>query len=114
MPSRAISRRYQHTFVHLVALLTVGVATSSSVGAHAHPRFSQADTQIDVGTRLVATRSVMLEQAELMKGSKVNVTNVRRDGDGRASVDVELADGYVVKKVALATIRFFFRVIGSE
>lgn len=70
-----------------------------------------ADEEIAVGTELEATEGVQLGRAEIAKGSKVSVTKIDgRQGDP-SSVDLALADGQVVKKVAMGTIRSYFRVV---
>lgn len=72
---------------------------------------SAADDEIAVGTELEATDVVQIGRAEIAKGSKVSVTKLEgRQGDP-STVDLALADGQVVKKVGMGTIRSYFRVI---
>ena len=62
----------------------------------------------------MATEDLQLSKAGIAKGSKVSVTKLLvRQGD-LLSVDVALADGHVVKKVAITTIHTFFRVVNDR
>jgi hypothetical protein len=82
--------------------------------AAADQRTSSILDEIAVGTQLLATEDVQLSRAGITKGSKVSVTKLLlRQGD-LSSVDVVLADGHVVKKVAIGTIRTFFRVLNDR
>jgi hypothetical protein len=89
----------------LCAVPALGVLSGSSP-----VQAEEASADIAVGTQLVATRNVQLHQAEIVKGSKVSVTNLARRMGQIESVDVELADGHVVPKVGMITIRSAFRV----
>ena len=73
-----------------------------------------ADTEISVGTLLQALDDVQVSRAEIAKGSKVSVTKLlTRQGDV-SGVDIALSDGQVIKKVAIGTIRSFFRVVNDS
>lgn len=74
------------------------------------PTNAEVDEGLDVGTRLVALDSVTVSQAEIAKGTTVNVTKLLRRQGRLAGVDVELADGHVAR-VPIATVRSSFRVI---
>ncbi len=89
------------------ALPAVLVAGESVALAH-------EEGDLDVGTQLVAVTDVTLHRAEIMKGSKVRVTKVAIQGGRVASVDVELADGHVVQKVAVTKIRTAFRIDSDD
>ena len=94
-------------------LVAVGACLSVSAIAvtwTAEARAEESDCDLDVGTELVATETVRLHRAEISKGSRVTVTKVTRDRGQLSSVDLELADGHVVPKVAIATVRDSFRV----
>jgi hypothetical protein len=89
------------------AAVLLGVLLAVAVPGEARADGSSKD--LVVGAQLVAVDNVTLHRAEIAKGSKVSIAQVMvREGrvDGAA---VELADGHIVK-VALATIRNFFRV----
>lgn len=66
--------------------------------------------EIAVGTQLVALDDVNLRNAALSKGARVNVTKVVVDQGRIATVDVELADGHVLRRVAIDAIRKAFAV----
>ena len=53
---------------------------------------------------------MQLHKAEIAKGSKVSVTKLDKREGHVASVDVELADGHIVPRVQMGTIRSLFRV----
>lgn len=98
-------------FIRLVVVLAAlsGAAAITSVGplcsvAHAD------DSEIDVGTELLAVKDVQLHKAVIGKGSKVSVFRLQRRKGALESVDVQLADGHVVPQVAVALIRSVFRV----
>jgi len=95
----------------LVVGLFVAFAAPSVHAAGDTPKEPAAiDEQIAVGTELVATSDVTLRRAVIVKGSRVSVTKLSRRGGHLASVDVELPDGYVLQRVAITTVRAFFRV----
>lgn len=71
---------------------------------------ARTSAEISVGAQLEALQDVTLGQAELVKGSKVNVVKVLHRKGNLASIDVELADGHVARAPA-TTIRTFFRLI---
>lgn len=71
---------------------------------------SDSGREIDVGTRLVATNDVKLRDVSLSKGARVVVRGLEQKGGRIASVDVELADGKVLKHVDAGTIRKAFVV----
>lgn len=70
--------------------------------------------ELTVGTLLLATDDIQLSRAGIMKGSKVSVTKLLHRQGEVDSVDVLLADGHVVKKVAIGTIRTFFRIVSDR
>lgn len=67
-----------------------------------------------VGTELMAMDDIRLARADIAKGAKVSIAKVLLRQGRLASVDVILADGHVIKKVALTTIRDFFRVVSDR
>jgi hypothetical protein len=69
---------------------------------------------ITVGAELMAMDDIRLARAEIAKGAKVSVAKILRRQGQLASVDVVLADGHVIKKVALTTIRDFFRIVSDR
>jgi hypothetical protein len=90
-----------------IAAIPAPVSADQESGARA-----EAQAEIAVGTRLEALDTVTVARAEIAKGSKVNVTKLLRRQGRVASVDVELADGQIAR-VAIATVRSFFRVLGD-
>jgi hypothetical protein len=66
--------------------------------------------EIAVGVQLVAVDDVNLRDAALSKGARVHVTKVVVSQGRVSSVDVELADGHVLRRVAIDTIRKAFAV----
>jgi|SRR5688572_14363830 hypothetical protein len=69
---------------------------------------------IVVGAELMATDDIRLARADIAKGAKVSITKLLVRQGQIASVELALADGHVVKKVALATIRDFFRIVSEK
>jgi len=96
-----------------VVALTVG-ALFASVGAPGSSYFNEARAEVSdvtVGTALLAVSDVTVKRAAIRKGSRVVVTGVR-DSHGRTLVDLELADGHVLRRVMMSSIRDSFRVVG--
>lgn len=77
------------------------------------PASSQAP-EIGIGTALVATADVNLQKASLAKGARVHVRKVGMQKGRLTTVDVELADGYVLKRVAIDAILKSFVVATDE
>jgi hypothetical protein len=69
---------------------------------------------LTVGTELMAMDDIRLARADIAKGAKVSITKLLVRKGSVASVDVALADGHVVKKVALTTIRDFFKIVSER
>ena len=69
---------------------------------------------LTVGTELMAMDDIRLARADISKGAKVSISKLLVRQGRIASVDVVLADGHVVKKVALTTIRDFFRIVSDR
>lgn len=98
--------------------IAFGLAMAFTLGCpllHADPQEpmnaeAEGDEGLDVGTRLVALDSVMVSQAEIARGTTVNVTRLLHRQGRLAGVDVELADGHVAR-VPIATVRSSFRVL---
>ena len=65
---------------------------------------------IAVGTELEATTDVTLHRAEIVKGSKVSVTQVLGHSGQVEGLSVALADGHVVK-VTMSQVHTYFRVV---
>jgi hypothetical protein len=74
-------------------------------------RSAHADEDVAVGTALLALKDVRLQAAAIKKGSTVTVRGVVRTEQGRTLLDVELADGHVLRGVQLSSIRSAFRVV---
>lgn len=92
----------------LGVLFAVGAPATLTTGEGVGLAF--ADSPIAVGDRLEAVSNVSLDRAEIRKGSRVNVTRVAEQ-QGAMVVDLELADGYIVKNLSLAQVRTSFRVV---
>jgi hypothetical protein len=76
----------------------------------AAPSLARADeAPLAPGMELEAIQSVTLHQAEIAKGSKVAVTDVVKHEGKIDGVKIDLGDGHIVK-VALATVRNFFKI----
>ena len=71
---------------------------------------AESAREIDVGTKLVATNDVKLRDVSLSKGARVVVRGLEQKGGRVATVDVELADGKVLKHIDAGTIRKSFAV----
>ena len=71
---------------------------------------ARADGDIRVGAELMAIGAVSLDEAKLVRGSKVSISG-KTVASGKVFLDVALADGHVVKSVPMAEIRKNFRVV---
>ena len=97
----------------VVVVLVLG--SSAAALAEAAPASDEAGDvemarDIDVGSRLVATADVQLRDVALSKGSRVVVRKIEQRKGRTASVDVELADGHVLRHIDMDTIRKSFAV----
>jgi hypothetical protein len=103
-------------FLWLAALLVLGSSTAARAAEFGAPNSrpladdSESARNVEVGTRLVATGDVKLRDVTLSKGAKVTVRKVEEKQGRVASVDVELADGQVLRHIDAATIRRSFTV----
>ena len=88
----------------LVATSSVARAETNDTPSADEPR------ELGVGMRLVATEDVTLRDAALSKGARIQVTGVGLQKGRVATVDVELADGHVLKRIAVSAIRKAFVV----
>lgn len=100
----------------VVVVLALSCSTSAFATGFGEPNLipvsddSESAREIDVGTRLVATNDVKLRDVSLSKGARVTVRGLDQKGGRVASVDVELADGQVLKHIDAGTIRKSFAV----
>lgn len=101
--------------VALLAVTAAGAGTAQAAVTDADQgRVGVVETDLEVGAQLEAIGKVRIGGATLAKGSKVGVFALsRRDGQVER-VDVQLADGYVVRDVAVSTIRKRFRQIARD
>jgi hypothetical protein len=108
MVRRIVRVRRIHRLVFAVALTVIAPAASMMV----NQGIALADDgdDIAVGTALQATSDVTLHQAEIAKGSRVNVTKLLTRSGRLDGVSVALADGHVVK-VSLSQLHSFFRIV---
>jgi hypothetical protein len=103
----------------LGALALLGAAISPLL-AHAavsdadDRRISAADDELIVGAQLEALGQVRIGGAVLGKGSKIGVFGLSRRNGVVDRVDVQLADGHVVRDVAVGTIRARFRQVADR
>jgi hypothetical protein len=106
-------------FLWLAALLVLGSSTAARAAEFGAPNSlrpkpladeSESARDLEVGTRLVATTDVKLRDVTLSKGAKVTVRKLEVKQGRVASVDVELADGQVLRHIDAATIRRSFTV----
>lgn len=98
-----------------LVVASAGLAATSSVARADSSDAPSADEprEIGVGMFFVATEDVTLRDAALSKGARIHVTRVGLQKGRVATVDVELADGHVLKRVAIDTIRKAF-VLADE
>lgn len=73
---------------------------------------ARADGEIKIGDQLMAIGEVSLDEARLVRGSKISVSG-KTVASGKVFLDVALADGHVVKAVPMAEIRKNFRRVGA-
>ena len=85
--------------------LSLGVVIGSSAGdvpaAHA-----DEEAPVKPGTTLVARGDCELQKVTITRGAKVEVTAA-----SSKSADIALPDGYVLRRVPMSRIRFFFDVV---
>ncbi|MDI1428095.1 hypothetical protein [Polyangium sorediatum] len=106
--------RFLSSLLTLAAASAGLVATSSVARADTNDAPSAGEPrEIGVGMYFVATEDVNLRDAALSKGARIHVTRVGLQKGRVATVDVELADGYVLKRVAVDAIRKAF-VLADE
>ena len=72
------------------------------------------DDELIVGSRLEALALVKIGGAVLGKGSKIGVFGLSRRNGVVERVDVQLADGHVVRDVSVNTIRTRFRQVAER
>ena len=85
-----------------VLMATVTLPGAAGVGvAHA-----EEEAPLQVGTTLVARSDCELQKVVIARGAKLHVTAF-----GAKTVDVALQDGYVLKRVPMGRIRYFFDVV---
>lgn len=110
-----MARRF---FSSVLALCVVSSATSvASSVAFAEtnePPSNEEVREIAVGTALIATADVELQRASLLKGARVHVTKLAHKKGRLTTVDVELPDGHVVKRVEIEAIARSFVVAKDE
>jgi hypothetical protein len=94
----------------VVTALAAAAAVTAGGAAFAPAALADEPDELAVGAQLEALVNVKIAQAELAKGSRVNVAQLVRRHGRLSAVDVELADGYVTR-VAILTVRSSFRVV---
>jgi hypothetical protein len=99
-------------FVVVLGLPSGGAGAVASAALDPAP--AEASQDLVVGMELVALEDVRLHRAEVGKGSRVTIARVTRARGKTASVDVELADGVVVPRVAVARIFDSFRIVDRD
>ncbi len=92
----------------LLAALAIALGAALIAPASAE---AGAPEDLAVGTQLQAVSDLALHRASIAKGSRVAVTRLSVDRGNVANVDLELADGHVVQRVGIRTVRAFFRVV---
>jgi hypothetical protein len=96
---------------HVVLATLLAVMAAPVLDATLGNNAAQAaeETDLAIGTELVATADVALHKAEIAKGSRVSITKLLLSRGHLDGVDVVLADGHVVK-VTLGTVRSYFQI----
>jgi Cu/Ag efflux protein CusF len=90
-----------------LAVVTVVVGTAALPAAEGVPvAHAEEDAPLQVGTTLVARSDCELQKVVIARGAKLQVTAF-----GAKTVDVALQDGYVLKRVPVSRIRYFFDVV---
>ena len=106
------------TVLGAVALLAAATTPRLTDAAVADPdgrRISATeDDDLVVGARLEALGQVRIGGAVLGKGSKIDVFGISRRNGVVERVDVQLADGHVVRDVSVNTIRTRFRQVAER
>ncbi|AKT37348.1 hypothetical protein [Chondromyces crocatus] len=94
--------------------LALALTLGSTLAAAETRQNAETETSSDftVGARLQAVDSVTISQAEIAKGSKVSVIKLQHRQGHLASIDVELADGFIAR-VPISKARAAFRVIDN-
>lgn len=105
--------RLQQLFLCVGVALVLGSSTAAFADvepANGENADVEMGRDIEVGTRLLATSDVKLRDVSLSKGSRVVVRNVESRNGRSTSVDVELADGHVLRHIDMGVIRKSFAV----
>lgn len=84
--------------------ITIAVVTGSAAGdvpaAHA-----DEEAPVQTGATLVARADCELQKVTITRGAKVHVT-----ASSVKSADIALPDGYVLRRIPLTQLRYFFDV----
>lgn len=94
----------------LTVALAICAAPMTSVALGKSVALADDEAELAIGTELQATSDVTLHQAEISKGSRVNVTKLLVRAGRVDGVSVALADGHIVK-MTLGQVHTFFRVV---
>lgn len=86
----------------------------AAVGEAGDMRVATTDGDLVVGAQLEALGQVRIGGATLGKGSRVGVFGLSHRNGQVERVDVQLADGHVVRDVAVSTIRRRFRQLAAS
>jgi hypothetical protein len=98
-----------HALAAVSALLATGTLARDALSTERSEMGAAVrSTEIRVGDTLQAVRDVSLDEAIVAEGSKVQVSGRRLTKAG-VLVDVALADGHVVKGLALPEVQKNFR-----
>lgn len=80
--------------------VVIGPATGDVSVAHA-----EEDAPVTAGATLVARGDCELQKVTITRGAKVQVT-----ASSSKSADIALPDGYVLRRVPMSQVRYFFDV----
>jgi hypothetical protein len=104
------------TVLGAVALLAAATPLARAAVSDPHGgRISATeDDELIVGAQLEALAQVRIGGAVLGRGSKIGVFGLSRRNGVVERVDVQLADGHVVRDVSVNTIRTRFRQVAER
>ncbi len=90
----------------LVAMTMLMATVTLPEGAGVGVAHADEEVPLSVGTTLVARSDCELQKVVIARGAKLHVT-----GSAAKTVDVALQDGYVLKRIPMGRIRYFFDVV---
>lgn len=101
--ARPLRRLVHATAATLVLAFGVVIAPGSADIPAAH---ADEEAPLEAGATLVARGDCELQKVTITRGAKVQITAI-----SAKAADIALPDGYVLRRVPMSRIRYFFDVV---